>query len=1174
MSDEKIIDSKYYDNVTDKITTKDFEPVERLLFKKQYAQYTHIYDSYNRWIDKSIPEYLTKARHIIYEERNENSVVRHLFRFSNIEFHLPRDETPNEKIITPTIAKIRNLTYSSKLMAKVEQIMEIQDIRTKQITTNVLYTDTIPIAKIPIMIRSAFCVTNTNIAPNVKNMECPYDPGCGFIVKGSEKFITSLEQIADNRIYVFTRKGTDDDLIYFAKITSRARSVYGNAHMCEMSIDKNMGIRVNIGKNIDINVFILMRALGIETDKDIYEHIVYDLSDSEMVNVVKQSLFSNNSEMVVFPDGKTDIIIKQTQALEYLKTKMFSRRFSDTNQQDKLDQQYYAIVEYLKNDFLPHLGNTEEQLLIKGKFLGYMSHSLLLCYLGRSEPDNRDSYVNKRVELPGELLNQLFKPAVKKMINETSKKFRKKIRGMQGANYPNVISVILQSNTIEITIIQSLATGAWGGIGSKRKGVAQMLQRFTFLQSISYLRRVMSSSSDKTNKNINMRYVDQHCYGYIDSIETPEGENIGLVKNLALSSHVTLSMPEQIPIIKNILEGVDYIYGFDIPLIQYKRMAKIFINGEWIGFTDRAFKLINFLKDKRFNGEINRNVSFTYKESTNKDTREVRINTDGGRLIRPLLKVSNNELVITKEILAKINNNYYDIPDAINSLNQLLTEYPGIIEYVDVEESTNACIAMYARDVTENYDAANEALDNPNERGDLVNRYNKLYKRYTHCEIHPMLMLGFVSSNIVLMEHNQSPRNYYYFSQARQAMGIPTSNYKKTAALSYLLYNTSKPLVVSRASEYTNTDKLPAGENVVVAIASYGGYNQEDSIVMNMSAIDRGLFRATVYKKYEDVIKKNSSGYEDEFGIKDKALVKGINEKEKNYNKVNEKGFAPEETKIVNGDILIAKVAQFTDKNDSRKYKDESQPYKSNVGGYVDRVWHNKLTNAENYPMIKMRIRSERVPIVGDKFCMTGDHYVMTNHGWIRFDELYENRETLDVRVAQLNEGRIEYVKPIGIYEFDYEGQMYKLDSRLVEFQVTMDHKLYVKRDEEFELIDAKDVIGKKVDYKKNGVPISGDAMDELLEITKGNDVVYATSKKMAEDIQIMAIHAGISATIEELTIKLHYEEMTNDNYDENIIDYEGKVYCLEVPSGVFMVGYNGKNHWTGNCSRHGKIFA
>ena len=1323
----KVVESKYYDNVTNELNTKDLEVVMDLLFKDRFAKYKHLYESYNQFIDETIVACLKNGVFILDEEvrTTENKIVRHVFKFSQIAFHIPVEETPEEPIMTPQVARIKNLTYASKLTTKVDQVMEIIDIQSGEKTEKILYSDTIPLAKIPIMLRSAYCVTQPNIAPNIKNTECQFDPGCFFIVKGSEKIVLSLEKISDNKILVFTKKDPTfaDGLIYSCQVNSKSDNINTNLQICSIKMQKDMAITLNMTQFAEIPIFIMMRALGIETDFDIYKYIVYDMTDVDMLNAVKHSMDNANDEDIKLENGESFVVRTREQAIQYLMSKMkHNKKYSETDANEKMMQKRTALINILKNDFLPHVGNDDYSLIKKAYYLGFMINKLLSCYLGRIQPDDRDSYINKRIELPGMLFEPLFKQNLRKVINESSKRFKKK---KNGDNIPNVIGQI-QQNIIELGINQALSTGTWGS--SKRKGVAQVLQRLTYLQSLSYLSRIMTPTVDASNnKVINMRHVDSHCYGYIDSIETPEGHKVGLVKSLSLSALVSLNMPEQVELIKNILLNLPdelHIYKFDVNPIRFKQYTKIFINGDWVCLTDTGFKLVNYLKDKRLHGEIHRYVSIVYNRNSN----DIRINTDGGRIIRPLLRVENNKLVITREILDKINLSMIDVPNRINNLAQLLTEYPNIIEYIDIEESENCMVAMYAKDIADNYLKMMTPIEDAQPRGDSVNRYINMYKKFTHCEFHPMMMLGTVSCNIIFTEHNQSPRNYYNFSQTRQAMGIYATNYRHRSDISYILLHPQVPLVTSRGAKYTGTLHLPAGENTIVAIATYTGYNQEDSIVMNKSSIDRGLFRSISLKKYEEVSKKsNQTTNEEEFGIKDRSLVKGINEKEKNYDKINDKGYAPEETKLVNGDIIIGKVSPISE-GDGKLYRDESQAYKSNISGYVDKVWP-KIFDGDGYKMIKMRIRSERTPMVGDKFCTLGDHEALTNFGWLRLDELYkrfasDNNFNSKIKIAQLNKGIIEYVTPIDVYEFDYNDKMYKLESQQVDFQVTKDHMLYVKKRDkkEFELIKAKEVYGKRVNFKKNGqfngikpetitinhennkdtynmnaflqllgmfiadgffdgnqiciafnkerkmeylkqsldnhisynlytsknpkcmkskypnlytFKINDKVINEyfkqynvgtlnkflpdfvfnldqqyaevLLEAllngdgsknNNGAECYYTSSKKLADDVQRLTIHAGKSSAIkivrsmdtEGLDYKLNADCLSvriNSNKNEpqinhghvheqngqkeEWIDYSGKVYCLEVPSSIFMLRYNNKTHWTGNCSRHGQ---
>jgi DNA-directed RNA polymerase II subunit RPB2 len=296
---------------------------------------------------------------------------------------------------------------------------------------------------------------------------------------------------------------------------------------------------------------------------------------------------------------------------------------------------------------------------------------------------------------------------------------------------------------------------------------------------------------------------------------------------------------------------------------------------------------------------------------------------DGGRLFRPLLRVTDNELSLTKDMIDEIeleSNN----KTKLMKWNNFLQKYPNVIEYVDVEESDGLMIAMYTRDI----DKMKSLMDLPpsNYPEDTkINRYdNSIFVRYTHCEIHPSLMLGVVASSIPYCNHNQSPRNIYQYSQARQAMGIYNSSYRYRLDISYVLHHPQTPLVTTRSAKYLHTDKLAAGENVIVAICTYSGYNQEDSIILNQSAIDRGLFRAVSFKKYQETIAKNpSTSQDDVFTKPDRNKVVGT--KSGSYDKLNDKGYVPEETQVVNGDIIIGKISPIQPTgNNNKVYKDSS----------------------------------------------------------------------------------------------------------------------------------------------------------------------------------------------------------------------------------------------------------
>ena len=407
-------------------------------------------------------------------------------------------------------------------------------------------------------------------------------------------------------------------------------------------------------------------------------------------------------------------------------------------------------------------------------------------------------------------------------------------------------------------------------------------------------------------------------------------------------------------------------------------------------------------------------------------------------------------------------------------------------------------------------------ISEPKTNGDEINRYTNTYKSYTHCELHPSLSLGTISSNVPFPQHNQSPRNIYNFSQTKQALGIYATNYRYRMDTGFKLYHSQRPLIYTRGSKYIHTYNLPFGENVVVAIASYGGYNQEDSIIMNKSSIERGLFRVSYYKKYTDTIQKNqATSQDDEFTKPDKNRVLGM-DTNANYDKLNDKGYVPVETPVEKGDAIIGKISPIQPIAGSTKvFRDNSQIYKLNVPGVIDMVYTD-IINQEGYQMYSMKVRAERIPIIGDKFCCySNDTEIMTDKGWITFDKL-----TMEHKVGSLvDDIRLDYIKPLEIQTYDYKGKMYKIETDKIDLCVTPNHRMYVRKEgsQQYRMELAEDIFGEKRYYKIN-------------------------SRK---------------------------EVVVNDNNQQDSwIDYKGKIYCCTVPSGILYVKRNGKLSLCGN-SRH-----
>jgi DNA-directed RNA polymerase II subunit RPB2 len=1164
----------------DRLSTNDIYKLADLYFKQKNIMYTHLYNSFDKFIDDDIRLLLEEGNNnTFFEKITKDKVYRYKFVYENVALKPPVDN--DNEIITPQQARTRNLVYSCKLVATITQVQDTIDIATGEITSKVIGTPEkdYPIATIPIMVRSKYCTLNIKKGSDYE--ECSFDPGGYFIVKGSEKVVMSLERMIENKPLVFTKKDMQS-LIYNVQVNSKS---YGPSEMIQiisirMKKDGLMKIRIPILN--EVPVFTIFRALGIESDKEIINMISYDQNDIDIINYIKLSLDDCVS------GANEPKIMTQQSAYNYLIQQMrVIKKYSETDKDIRLHEKKMHLEYLLLNNFLPHI---EPDTKKKALYLGYMINRLLQVRLGRIKKDDRDSFVNKRVDLPGNLMFELFKQYYKKMLNECSKNFKK--RNDNDDNPINIINQI-KPNIIEQGLLAALSTGNWG----KKKGVAQMLQRITYMFTIASLRRINSPTVDaSTNKLTSPRHLHGTQIPCICFIETSEGHNVGLVKGLTLIGNITVMLNSQFALIKNMMNG-KLIDLHDATLDDFRKYTKVFLNGEWLGLTDSPKELFDEFKKKKLNGEIDPRTSIVHEVKTEIASKEIKIYCDGGRLYRPVICVNDNNYLLKKKHIDMISLDNIKTNTTITSWNEFLLKFPGVIEYLDIDENTNSMIAMYETEVIEmkkNELNSIELAKKMNFSNNIImNRYDDLmFIKYTHCEIHPSLLFGNIAANIPFANHNQGPRNMYQYSQSRQAMGIYASNYRDRLDISYILYNPQKPIVNTRTMKYIGTDKLPYGENVIVAICCYAGYNQEDSVMVNQSAIDCGLYSSSVLKKYISVIQKNQSTSRDDVFIKpDKSKVAGM--RYGSYDKLNEKGYAPEETKIENGDIILGKVSPIQPVEGSNyTFKDNSEAYKSGVSARVDRVWTN-LHTQEGYEMRKMRMRSLRIPHIGDKMCCyTDEHDVLTNTGWVNIKDL-----TLDHKVASLDDDgeTLKYINPIELQNYDYKGNIYIVDSTHVKLSVTPNHRMYVgNRYKKWEIKLADDIVNKMVYYKKNVKNVSPDMSNDVPNLKRNNDgnvthyVVFDSNGNIIEQYNIdsflalygvwlaegwivnknqigIAVHKQIiKDKLEEIqkTLNIIYTKSHDDNLnnikniyyvsDKNLVNIFGSSYTGKIQNDIY----------------------
>ena len=333
-------------------------------------------------------------------------------------------------------------------------------------------------------------------------------------------------------------------------------------------------------------------------------------------------------------------------------------------------------------------------------------------------------------------------------------------------------------------------------------------------------------------------------------------------------------------------------------------------------------------------------IVFDYKRN------EIRICNDAGRITRPLLRVRDNNILLKKSLVNDLEKGNLVWDDLLT--NSKINE--SIIEYIDPEEQSWSLIAIKPSDMIPKHNIA------------------EIY-RYTHCEIHPSTMFGILASCIPFPEHNQSPRNTYQTAQAKQAMGVYATNYaERMDKTAYVLNYPARPMVDTRVMDMIHINKIPSGCNVVVAIMTHTGYNQEDSLLFNKGSIDRGLFQTTIYHTEKDEDKQKINGDEEIRCKPDASKTKGM--KFANYNKVNSKGLIPENTLVENRDVIISKVVPIREnRNDHTKvikYEDQSRIYRTEEDTYIDKNYIDR--NGDGYNFAKVRLRAVRKPVIGDKF--------------------------------------------------------------------------------------------------------------------------------------------------------------------------------------------------------------
>ncbi|RLF12456.1 MAG: DNA-directed RNA polymerase subunit B [Thermoprotei archaeon] len=857
-------------------------------FIKEHGLVRQHLDSYN--------DFVTNVIQRIVEEQGEVSAGDVKVKFLKISITEPYareadgSERKEHNPVLPMEARLRNITYAKSLRLMVK--VSAGGVEGPPVEVFIGY--------FPIMVKSVLCPLSKKSEEELMAYgEDPRDPGGYFIINGSERVLVSQEDLATNHVLVDVQSESSA-APYIAKVLSAAAG-FRMPTAVERLKDSTLHVSFPAVAG-RIPLVIMMRALGLKTDKEITEAVSHD---SEIRRELLASLEAASSILTV------------EDALDFVGSKIV---FGQPRER-RIERACMVIDRY----FLPHLGNRPEDRLKKAYFLGQMAEKLIELVLGRRKPDDKDHYANKRLRLAGDLLASLFRVAFRNFCRDLQYQLeRLKDRGL-GIH----VETLVRADVITERLRHALATGNW--VGGK-VGVSQLLDRTNFISTLSHMRRVISPLS-RSQPHFEARDLHATQWGRMCPNETPEGPNCGLVKNLALLARASVGVDEK--------EVEHLLYGLGVkPTRRLKGEsstmtgAKVFLNGRLIGFHEYPELLANEVRERRRAGKISFEVNIAHIKTDY--INEVHVNCDAGRICRPLIVVKDGKPCIKPEHVEKLR---------FGKITWLQLVKAGLIEYLDAEEEENAYVALNPEDVT---------------------------PKHTHLEIIPATILGICASLIPYAEHNQSPRNSYEAAMAKQALGFPAANFLlRMDSRGHLLHYPQRPLVQTRPMSFIGYNDRPAGQNFIVAVLSYSGYNIEDALIINKSSVERGLGRSTFFRVYEAEERKYPGGQEDKIEIPTPD-VRGYRAEEA-YRNLGEDGIAEPESIVKGGDVIIGRTSPPRFLEEYKEFETaESVRRETSVDvrhgelGVVDTVMITETIDGNK--LVKVKVRDQRVPELGDKF--------------------------------------------------------------------------------------------------------------------------------------------------------------------------------------------------------------
>lgn len=695
----------------------------------------HQTESFDQFVNVGIHKIITEEPEICITTKGSKSTVsysQYRVSFSNVYVPKPTvtEDTRILRSFYPSEARQRDLTYDSPIYATVTETLEI-DGKEPEVTEHVR----VVLGRIPIMLRSSKCYL-TNMTPDEKISagECEHDQGGYFVIKGKERvLISQLRGVYNIPLVIEQRVG--DKYKFSCDMRSMSEETGHSVLVSAMigSDDRTLCFSLPYIKE-PIPMGVVFKAMEYSSDQfadligtiqgaDKYIRLIsndsffvdeqgdgFDLFTSttspllpkilkvdETTAEGKKKILSHLKEMWNTENhAKWKTMATRNNALRFIGQRT-NHPIKETERRDYAEQ----VVDC---EIFPHMGVTSSSR-DKAYLLGHMVNKLLSTYLGHRKSDDKDNYVNKRIESPGVLCHELFRQLFKKYVGTIVATIEKK------KQLPDVMSIIPRLTDITKGFNHCFGTGNWGVPKNSyvRAGVAQILSRLSYGATLSNLRRV-SIPVGKESKNAAIRQINPSQIMYICPVETPEGAPVGIVLNLSLLTRISDRTPTVL--VKEVIELCENMSQIGE---CEKDRAKVFLNGILLGGTEYTSELVEELKELRRIKMLPWDVSISYEKVDN----EVHVCSDEGRLLRPVFKVEDEKILAEEK-------------DGTN-WDELVEK--GFIEYIDNMEANGSVIAFNQKELSK--------------------------FKSDYCEISPAMMLGVMASIIPFPDHSQSPRNCY-----------------------------------------------------------------------------------------------------------------------------------------------------------------------------------------------------------------------------------------------------------------------------------------------------------------------------------------------------------------------------------------------------------------------------